>query len=176
MASARTSDHQPIPMQATRSGSNAIGLLRACARGSADGFDRFARDALVGRPVGAAHADPADAFAFHENRATAFHRGPAPGARREREPERMRYVEGLSLGTVGGGGPLVRGGADGLGRRRVQGMKPASIHAFEHDQMSARIGNRNRDRDPGLPGFGYGGVSYFLGASVSEAPGVGDEH
>jgi hypothetical protein len=42
--------------------------------------------------------------------------------------------------------------------------------------MSARIGNRNRDRDPGLPSFGDGGVSYFLGASVSEALGVGDEH
>ena len=42
--------------------------------------------------------------------------------------------------------------------------------------MSARIGNRNRDRDPGLPGFGYGGVGYFLGAGVSEALGVCDEH
>ena len=88
----------------------------------------------------------------------------------------MRHIERLPLRAVRGGGPLVRGGADGLGRRRVQGMKPASIHAFEHDQMSARIGNRNRDRDPGLPGFGDGAVSYFLGASVSEALGVGDEH
>src|SRR5712691_4763458 len=114
MASARTSDHQPIPIQATRTGSNAIRLLRACARGSADGFDRFARDALVGRPVGAAHADPADAFAFHENRATAFHRGPAPGSRREREPEGMGHIERLPLRAVRGGGPLVRGGADGL--------------------------------------------------------------
>src|SRR5437867_7512198 len=168
MASARTSDHQPIPIQAARSGSNAIGLLRAAARVGADGFHRFAGDALVGRPVGAAHAAPADAFAFHENRAAAFHSGPAPGARGEGEPEGMGDIERLPLRAVRGSGPLVRGGADGFGRRRVQRMKAASIHAFEHDQMSARIGNRNRDRDPGLPGLGYGGVGYFFGASVRD--------
>ncbi len=55
-------------------------------------------------------------------------------------------------------------------------MKAASVHALEHDQMSARIGDRDRDRNPRLAGFGYGGVGYFLGANVSEALGVGDEH
>ena len=55
-------------------------------------------------------------------------------------------------------------------------MEAPAVHALEHDQMSARIGNRDRYRDPGLPRLGYGGVGYFLGAGVGEAPGVGDEH
>jgi hypothetical protein len=55
-------------------------------------------------------------------------------------------------------------------------MKAAPIHAFEHDQMSARIGNRNRDRDPGLPGFADGRVGYFFRPGMGQAFCVGDEH
>src|SRR6266487_4718453 len=86
-------------------------LLWTCS----DGFYGLARDALVGRPVAAAHADAADALALHEDRAAAFHRGPALGARGEREPERVDDVERLPLSAVRRGRPLVRGGADGLG-------------------------------------------------------------
>src|SRR6266516_4882687 len=41
------------------------------------GFHRLPGDALVGRPIPAAHADAADALAAYHDRAAAFHRGPA---------------------------------------------------------------------------------------------------
>src|SRR5258708_40102237 len=55
-------------------------------------------------------------------------------------------------------------------------MEAPAVHALERDEVSAGIGNRDRDRDPGLPGLGYGGVGYFLCARAGEALGGGGEH
>src|SRR5208282_2254774 len=95
IASASTSDHQPMPMDATRSGSAAM----ACA----DRFDRLLRDALVRRPVAAGDADAADAFAVGDDRATAFHRGPSFRAGGERQPKRVNDIELLALRAARGG-------------------------------------------------------------------------
>ena len=59
MASASTSDHHPMPMQATRSGRSHADIISSSRRSR---FHRRARDALVGLPVAAADADAADAL------------------------------------------------------------------------------------------------------------------
>jgi hypothetical protein len=55
-------------------------------------------------------------------------------------------------------------------------MKAASVHALEHDQMPARVGDRNRDRNSGLFGFADGRVGYFFRPGVRQALGVGNVH
>src|SRR5438067_9821140 len=79
------------------------------------GFHRLPGDALVGRPVSAAHPHAADALAFDDDGAAAFHRGPALRSCSERESQRMREVEGLSLSAVRRGRTLVRRRAHRLG-------------------------------------------------------------
>src|SRR5688572_7381594 len=106
MASARTSDHQPMPMQATLSGSLAIcgvrfqrggsflvtrfwsyGRVRDEQRetsneslfdliGGADRFHCLARELVVELPGSAGDADATYALAFDDDRVAALHRGP----------------------------------------------------------------------------------------------------
>src|SRR5262245_55531125 len=114
MASARTSDHHPIPMQATRSGSalitlpspktlvspkaELVGRLRSLMSFPvrADRLDRFLRKPQIGLPITAAHADAADTLAINQHRHAPFHRSPPfrPGG--ERKSDRMAHVEVLT--------------------------------------------------------------------------------
>ena len=134
IASASTSDHQPMPMQATRHFATAA-------------IDRFLRDALVELPVAAGNADAADAFAARHDRAAAFHRGPALGVRGEREAERVQHVERLADRAGGAGRTLVRSRAHRLGRRRVHRVELAPVHALEQHQVAARVDHCDRDGD-----------------------------
>ena len=120
------------------------------------------------RPYGF-HRLPGDALAFDDDGAAAFHRGPALRSCSERESQRMREVEGLSLSAVRRGRTLVRRRAHRLGGGRVQRVEAPSVHALERDEMPARIGDRDRDRDPGLLRLRDGGVGYLLGPGVREA-------
>src|SRR5208282_2267929 len=119
IASASTSDHQPMPMEATRNGSTAMA--------GADRFDRLLRDALVRGPVAAGNADAADAFAIGDDGTTAFHRGPPFRAGGERQPQRMNDIELLPLRAARGGRTLVRSRADGLDRGRMHRVKPPAF-------------------------------------------------
>src|SRR5687768_2018561 len=107
IASARTSDHHPIPRQAT-----------FIARLSY-GFGGFPGDALVELPVAAGHADAADAFFAGHDRPAAFHRGPALRAGGEGEADGMCGVERLSDRALRSGATLVRRRAHRLGGRRM---------------------------------------------------------
>src|SRR5262249_59225983 len=91
-------------------------------------FPRRLCDGNVGRPIAAADTDAADAFAVDDDRATAFHRGPAFGARRQRKSYRMRNIEGLRLRAVRGSWTPVRSRAHRLGARRVHGMQTPPVH------------------------------------------------
>src|SRR5215472_661101 len=151
IASARTSDHQPMPTHPTRTGSNAIfsrpkairRLLVVDAPTCADRFDRLARDALVELESAAADSDTADAFAIDDDRAASFHRGPSIRPRREREADDVIRIESLRLGASGAGRAFVRSSANGLGCRRVHRVEASAFHALEQDEMAARV----RDRD-----------------------------
>src|ERR1700733_6860395 len=102
MASARTSDHHPSPMQATRRGlvrttfplrlaENAVcGLVsdqatRRLSPAHPDRLDSRLGDAQISLPVAAAHPDTANTLAVNQHRAPpsmAVHRsGPAASAR-----------------------------------------------------------------------------------------------
>src|SRR5688500_6171156 len=140
MASANTSDHQPMPMQPTF-----IAQLSY-------GFGSFAGYPLVELPVTAGHADAADAFFARHDRPAAFHRGPALRAGGEGETERMRGVESLSHGTLRSGAALVRRRAHRLGGGRMHGMELAAFHALEQHQVAAGVDNRNGHRQLGFPG------------------------
>ena len=87
-------------------------------------------------------ADAADALAVDEDRAAAFHRGPAVRPRREREAERVRHVEGLPVRALHRRRALVRRGADRLGGRRVHGVEAPAVHALEQDEIAAGVGDR----------------------------------
>src|SRR5689334_11548707 len=71
-------------------------------------------NALVGLPVVARHAYPADAFAIDDHGAAALHRGPALGTGCEGKPERMIGVEVLPDRALGRGRALVRRRARGF--------------------------------------------------------------
>ena len=71
---------------------------------------------------------------------------------RERKPERVRGVERLPLRALHRGRPPVRRRAHRLGRRRVHGVEAPAVHALEHDEVAAAVGDRDRDRDAGLLG------------------------
>src|SRR6266849_8060940 len=128
-ASASTSDHQPMPITATRSlrvsagpGFDCVMTLLACCasmlalRGPrrADRLDGFARDAGVSLPIAAADPDAADAFSLDEHREAARHGGPPLRARSERQPDRVGDIERLRLRAPGRGRTLVRGRTDRL--------------------------------------------------------------
>ena len=91
MASASTSDHQPMPMQATRSGSFAMSATSLVSIFQVAPIASTASCAMlqVGRPVAAADADAADAFAVDQDRARRLpSRSSAPA--RRRAPARAR--------------------------------------------------------------------------------------
>src|SRR5690349_1746927 len=83
--------------------------------GGANRLDRRASSLVVEFPDATGDADAADALAVEDDRVAAFHRGPALGARGEREPDRMRNVQRLPLRAFRGRRALVGGGADRLG-------------------------------------------------------------
>src|SRR5215472_7894873 len=151
IASARTSDHQPMPTHPTRTGSNAIfsrpkairRLLVVDAPTCADRFDRLTRDALVELESAAADSDTADAFAIDDDRAASFHRGPSIRPRREREADDVIRIERLPLRALGARGLFVGRSANGLGCRRLSGVKASAFHALEQHEMAARVGDRN---------------------------------
>src|SRR5436190_1268163 len=99
IASASTSDHHPMPMQATVTGSSAMS-------GCADRRGCRLRHTLVELEAATAHADAADAFAVDDDRAATLHRGPALLTGREREPDGVRHVERLALCAACRRGPL----------------------------------------------------------------------
>src|SRR5450432_682075 len=118
MASARTSDHHPIPMQPTRSGLvlTTLSLPRAAVGGlSSDGPARpllpaqpdrlHSRlgNAQIGLPVAAADPDTADTLAVNQHRHTALHGGPSFRSGGERKADRMADVEVLAGGSLGRG-------------------------------------------------------------------------
>src|SRR5205814_816676 len=96
----------------------------------ADRLDRVARELFVELPVAAGDADAAEAFAVHEDRNAAFHGGPAFRAGGEREAERVRDVERLSLRTLRAGGALVGSRAYRLGGRGMHRVEAAAVHAL----------------------------------------------
>src|SRR6202163_1298892 len=134
IASASTSDHHPMPMQATRNGAPDIfpplrpfqpfllclfcGISLFPAR--ADRFDRRLRDLFVCRPIVAADPDTADAFSVEDDRIAPFHGGPAFGAGRERQTQRMRDIERLPLRTARRRRALIGSSAHSLGGARMQ--------------------------------------------------------
>ena len=63
----------------------------------------------------------------------------------------MRRVERLPLRALRRRRPPVRRGADRLRRRRVHGVEAPAVHPLEHDEVAARVGDRDRDRDLRLP-------------------------
>src|SRR5882757_1240054 len=125
MASARTSDHHPIPIQATRSGSALITLpsprtsptSRLCTPRvdrlvsvpamsfpiRADRLDGQLGDPQIGLPVTAAHADAADAFTVDQHRHAAFHGRPPFRSGGKRKSDRMADVEVLTGRAFGRG-------------------------------------------------------------------------
>src|SRR6266567_1294642 len=126
IASASTSDHHPMPMQATVTGSNGISFLA-----SADRRGCRLRHTLVELEAATAHADAADAFAVDDDRAATLHRGPALLTGREREPDGVRHVERLPLCAACRRGPLAGRRAGRLGRRGVHCMESPAVHALE---------------------------------------------
>src|ERR1700726_2814344 len=113
MASARTSDHHPRPMQATRRGlvrttfplrlaENAVcGLVsdqatRLLFPAHPDRLDSRLGDAQISLPVAAAHSDAADTLAVNQHRHTPLHGGPSLRSGGERKTDRMGYVEVLT--------------------------------------------------------------------------------
>src|SRR6185436_5630056 len=105
MASARTSDHHPIPIQATRSGSALITLPFPAMSFPmrADRLDGQLGDPQIGLPITAAHADTADTFAVNQHRHAAFHRRPPFRSGGERKSDRMADVEVLTGRAFGRG-------------------------------------------------------------------------
>src|SRR5262249_58879401 len=99
MASARTSDHHPIPIQATRSGSalTILSLPRTeiawCVSlwtmplfpTHSDRLDRRLGDTQICLPVAAAHADTANALSVNQHGHATLHGGPSLGPCSERK-------------------------------------------------------------------------------------------
>src|SRR5258705_4849731 len=113
MASARTSDHHPIPMQATRRGlalttspsrglrSQFCGLVsdeatRLLFPAHPDRLDSRLGDAQIGLPVAAAHPDTANTLAVNQHRHTTLHGCPSLRSGGERKTERVAHVEVLT--------------------------------------------------------------------------------
>ena len=80
------------------------------------------------------------------------------------------------LDAARGGWPLVGSRADGFGGGRMHGVKPPAFHAFEQDQMSARVGDGDRNRDAGFLGLGNGGRHHLFGAVRRQALAARDIH
>ena len=55
-------------------------------------------------------------------------------------------------------------------------MKPPAIHALEHDQMAAGIGNSARNGYAGFACLGDGSCHHPFGALIGETFGIGDIH
>ena len=55
-------------------------------------------------------------------------------------------------------------------------MKTAAIHALEHDEMPAPVGDRNRDGDAGGAGLVDRDGGHFSRALMGQALAVGDIH
>src|ERR1700754_2620881 len=103
MASARTSDHHPIPMQATRRGPalTTFVLPRALLfPAQPDRLDGRFCNAQISLPVAAADADTADAFAVSRHGHTALHGGPSFRSGSKCKTDRMAHVEVLTGGTL----------------------------------------------------------------------------
>src|SRR4051794_40342038 len=134
IASARTSDHHPMPTQATRSGSKPIivNLFPACP----DCRHRSLRNAQIGLPIAPAHADCADTLAMQQNRDASLHCGPAIRPGGERQSDRMHHVQILACCALCGRRSLVGSGAYRLGGARIQRMETAAVHPLEYNDMS----------------------------------------
>src|SRR5713226_3031359 len=112
MASARTSDHHPIPMQATRRGpalttfalpqaDRSCGLVpdeatRLLFPAHPDRLDSRLGDAQISFPVAAAHADTANTLAVNQHGHATFHGRPSLRSGGERKTDRVAHVEVLT--------------------------------------------------------------------------------
>ena len=144
--------------------------------GGANRLHRLARKLVVELPGRAGDADAAHAFALHDNRVAAFHRRPALGARREREPESVQRVERLSGGAFGRRRALVGRGANGLGGGGVHSVESPAVHALDEDGMAAGVHDGDRDRVPGRFRPGDRGVHHLPGTGKRETLGIRDVH
>src|SRR3954469_907428 len=167
IASARTSDHHPMPIQATRSGSKPIivDLFPACPNCR----HRSLRNAQIGLPIAPAHADCADALAIQQNRHASLHCGPAVRPCSERQPDRMHHVEMLARCTLCGRRSLVGSGTYRLGAAGMQRMETAAVHPLEYNDMSASIRDAARDRNASLTGALNGGRHHLACACMRQA-------
>src|SRR5215468_5723629 len=151
MASARTSDHHPIPIQATRSGSALTTLSlpqpETCLRlvvshlllfpAHPDRFDRRLGDTQIGLPVAAAYPDAANTLAVNQHGHPALHRGPTLGTCSKRKADRMAHVEILAGCALCRGRAPIRCGTHRFRGGGMHGMEPAAVHPLEQDHMSA---------------------------------------
>src|SRR3954452_22583209 len=58
----------------------------------------------------------------------------------------------------------------------MYGVKTSAVHAFEHDEMSAGVRNRDRNRDAGFACLKDGGCNHVPRTIVGQALGVGNIH
>src|SRR5262245_43668020 len=136
MASARTSDHHPIPIQATRSGS-ALTILslpqpETCLRLVAthvllfpahpDRLDRGLGDTQLSLPVATAHADAANTLAVNQHGHPTLHRGPTLRPCGKRKTDRMAHIEILAGRPLGRGRAPIRCGTHRLRGGGMHGM------------------------------------------------------
>ena len=85
-------------------------------------------------------------------------------------------AEVLAHRALRGRRALVGRGCDRLGGRGVHGVEASALHAFEQDNVPARIDDGDRHGDAFLLRSGDGSGHHLLGALVGQARGVGDVH
>ena len=58
----------------------------------------------------------------------------------------------------------------------MHGVEAPAVHALEHDEIAAAVGDRDRDRDAGLLGLSDGGGHHLARPGERQALGVRDVH
>ncbi len=157
MASANTSDHQPMPIHATRNVLLTFALQVAPIASTAS---RAMRSSVAQSPpltpMPPMHSPPTmigapPSIAVQRS-------GPAANAR----PSAWLVSRSCPTAPLAEVHALVGGGADRLGGRGIQRVETAAVHALKRDQMSAGIDHRAGNRDPGGARLGDGGFHHHL--------------
>ena len=185
MASASTSDHHPMPMQATRSGPaltrSSSGSDSASANVATSSSRRSTRRPPCAMRSSVSQSPPLTPMPPMHWPSTRTGKPPSIAVQRSgpaasASPMRMADVEVLPAAPLRRGRALVGGGAHRLGGGGVHGVEAAAVHALEQDQVPAGIGDRAGDRDPGLARHVDGRRHHLLRALMRQALALGDIH